>query len=140
MIDVYELFFRAFIASLTAVVATCSYLYVRNPLSIQTKLCMIFGYVPPHLKALEWQYFPKVSGKLQERLIVAFAGGGVRVGAYTLAEFAKTTSHIRNCDALLLSDPLQLWYLSNYEVLHETLKNLTCQYKQVMFLGNCLGE
>ena len=131
---------------LTAVSSMCIcalsgavYLYFRNPLSIETKFCMIFNYVPKHIKDLEWTFVPQNAGIKQSRLIVSFAGGGVQIGGYSLAEFAKTVSRIKDCDALLLSDPLQLWYLSNYKELHAKLKAVTSTYSEVLFLGNCLG-
>ena len=56
------------------------YLYIRNPLSMQTKFFMLLGYVPKYLKELEWQFIPLETGRRQKRIIVAFAGGGVRIG------------------------------------------------------------
>ena len=115
------------------------YMYIQNPLSIQTKFCMLFNYIPQHIKVLEWTFVPQEVGVRQRRLVVSFAGGGVRIGGYTLAEFAKTISKMKDCDALLLTDPLQLWYLSNYNELHTKLQNFTSLYKEVLFLGNCMG-
>ena len=113
--------------------------YIRNPLSVETKLCIVTGYIPAHIRKMEWTFIPQKLGTQQRRLIVAFAGGGVRIGGYSLTEFANTSSKVSDCDVLLLTDPLQLWYLSNYSDLHKRLQEFVKDYETVMFLGNCLG-
>jgi hypothetical protein len=59
------------------------------------------------------------------------------VGGYTWGKFASTCSRVPNCDAFLLSDILQLWYLADCDRLHARLRSFLLGYDEVLIL--CSG-
>jgi len=117
------------------------------PLSIRAKFYAFTGYIPKDLQDLKWNYRPKKEGSTAPTLVIAFAGGAVQMGGIPILEFSRTVSQLEDCDALLLSDPHQAWYLQDCEtrswkgqeewrgLLNELLPN----YKRIIMIGNCLG-
>ncbi len=90
---------------------------------------------------LRWTYVQRTpGGPLSHKLLVAFAGGAVRVGGLPLAEFGRTAMALHDNDVLLVTDPTQLWYLRDEPRWRREFSALFALYNgRVMLVGNCLG-
>jgi len=107
--------------------------------SLEAKVYALSGYFPLRILDAQYEYDREPDGK-NDVLIVAFAGGGVLVGGVPLKEFSRTIRKIPGCDALLLTDIHQLWYLRDENGQLKTLvKDICLRYKKVLMIGNCLG-
>jgi len=72
-------------------------------------------------------------------LLVAFAGGGVRMGGIPLPEWRKTCSKIQGIDYLTVVDVHQKWYLQGHHRWRERFRATFARYERVVMIGNCMG-
>jgi len=109
-----------------------------------SKIALLTGMKLDYLERSRWTF--ERSLKLDSKnLVVAFAGGALRLAMMPQPEFVRTLSGF-DCDKLFVTDPLQSWYLDDpdrhwngYEYHEKKLRELTSKYENVMFVGNCMG-
>jgi len=112
-----------------------------------SKFAVITGMKFEYLEKQRWIFVgsSKQDSKSTKDLVVAFAGGALRMAMMPQPEFVRTLSGF-DCDKLFITDPLQSWYLNDpenqwkgYEYHEQKLRDLTRKYDRVMFIGNCMG-
>eukprot|EP00009_Paramoeba_aestuarina_P014128 CAMPEP_0201523934 /NCGR_PEP_ID=MMETSP0161_2-20130828/21007_1 /ASSEMBLY_ACC=CAM_ASM_000251 /TAXON_ID=180227 /ORGANISM="Neoparamoeba aestuarina, Strain SoJaBio B1-5/56/2" /LENGTH=272 /DNA_ID=CAMNT_0047923173 /DNA_START=157 /DNA_END=975 /DNA_ORIENTATION=- len=103
------------------------------------KISSILNLGPPKaLQDLRWKLVKKEGGR--KSLVVAFAGGGIRMGGVPRREFVRTMEKLENCDVLFVTDPEQCFYGRNVDQWVDDLGSLCKSYEGVLFVGNCMGS
>jgi hypothetical protein len=73
-----------------------------------------------------------------DKLVVSFASLVELYGGLPRYEFVKSLKDIKS-DKVFLSDTNRLWYVEDYKEIITYLKELTKNYKKVIFIGSSLG-
>mmetsp|Transcript_2031 Transcript_2031/g.5643 ORF Transcript_2031/g.5643 Transcript_2031/m.5643 type:complete len:279 (-) Transcript_2031:759-1595(-) len=104
------------------------------------KVSSILGLKPARaLMALRWGLVQK-GEEPNSTLVVAFAGGGIRMGGVPRREFVRTLDSIRDVDVLFLTDPEQRFYGGDMDEWARDLRQVMGQYAVSVFVGNCMGS
>jgi len=106
---------------------------------------MITGMKFEYLEKSRWAFVKSTTNEKSKYLVIAFAGGALRLAMIPQPEFVKSLTDF-DCDKLFLTDPLQSWYLNDpdngwkgYEYHEQKIKEITSKYDKVLFIGNCMG-
>eukprot|EP00466_Bigelowiella_natans_P016971 jgi/Bigna1/142517/aug1.70_g17225 len=93
--------------------------------------------IPEDLRSMEWNLVRR--DPPSKVLLVAFAGGGVRLGGIALPEWRKTCSRVEEVDYLTVVDVHQKWYLHGYQRWRERFSKIFERYEKVLLVGSCMG-
>jgi len=137
----------ALLMSLSVAVSVGLYMLATSPWAdgYISKLAMLTGIKLVYLEKTRWTLVKSSKSENSKHLVVAFAGGALRLAMMPQPEFVRTLADF-DCDKLFLTDPLQSWYLNDpdcqwrgYEYHEQRLREFVSKYDRVMFIGNCLG-
>jgi len=120
--------------------------------SLSAKISYLMGIKISRFEKARFKYYPINKGQEEKEterssiLIVAFAGGALRIGGEVQYEM-QNTFRTFDCDQLYVLDPTGMaWYLQDpnnswkgFEYYENELKKYCQHYKYVIFTGSCLG-